>query len=121
MYVPRPHHISLHCGELTHPYFQCSSDSARMMTEPKHVAMIPEMVRFAALLLRSSKELYHEAKHLSLQEKSKIAFELDSDFTEWRSNLPSWLSPGSNALKEPEWVGKQKLVLELRKLLPYLS
>lgn len=75
------------------------------------------MVKFAALLLRASKELYHEAKHLTMVEKSKIAFELDASFTDWRSDLPPFLSPNSNSLKEPEWVGKQKLVLELRKSL----
>jgi hypothetical protein len=83
--------------------------------EAEHVAIIPVMVDFAALLLRASKEIYLEAKHLSLKEKSQIAFNLDACFTSWRNNLPSWLSPGSNPLKEPEWVGKQKLVLELRK------
>jgi hypothetical protein len=81
------------------------------------VAIIPEMVKFAALLLRASKEVYYEAKHLSMLEKSKIAFDLDLCFTEWRNSLPSWFSRSSNALKEPEWVGKQKLVLELRKAL----
>lgn len=99
--------------------FKGTSNSAKTDTEAKHVAIIPEMVKFAALLLRASKEIYHEAKHLSMLEKSKIAFDLDSCFTEWRNNLPSWLGPGSNALKEPEWVGKQKLVLELRKPLIY--
>lgn len=84
-------------------------------TEAEHVAIIPEMVKFAALLLRASKEVYHEAKHLSMLEKSKIAFNLDSCFTEWKNNLPSLLRPGTNSLKEPEWVGKQKLVLEIRK------
>lgn len=77
--------------------------------------MIPEMVKFAALLLRASKELYHEAKHLSMLQKSKVAFELDASFTDWKSNLPSWLKSDSNALREPEWVGKQRLVLEIRR------
>lgn len=99
--------------------FQGTSNFSKTSTEAEHVAIIPEMVKFAALLLRASKEVYHEAKHLSLLEKSKIAFDLDSRFTEWRNNLPSWLGPGSNPLKEPEWVGKQKLVLELRKPLIY--
>jgi hypothetical protein len=99
--------------------FKGTSNSAKTNTEAEHVAIIPEMVKFAGLLLRASKEIYYEAKHLSMLEKSKIAFDLDLCFTEWRNNLPSWLSPGSNGLKEPEWVGKQKLVLELRKPLIY--
>ena len=97
--------------------FQGITTSDSSNTESRHVAMITEMVKFAALLLRVSKEVYHEAKHLSMLQKSKVAFELDSCFTDWKNDLPSWLSPDSNALKEPEWVGKQKLVLELRKLL----
>jgi hypothetical protein len=99
------------------------SNSAGTNAEAEHVAIIPEMVSFAALLLRASKEIYHEAKHLSLKEKSQIAFNLDACFTDWRNNLPSWLRPGSssNPLKEPEWVGKQKLVLELRKFSQHWS
>lgn len=73
------------------------------------------MVKFAGLLLRASKEVYHEAKHLSMLQRSEVAFELDTCFTDWRENLPSWLSFDSSNLREPEWVGKQRLVLELRR------
>jgi hypothetical protein len=73
------------------------------------------MVKFAAILLRASKEIYHEAKHLSLEERSSIASDLDACLTQWKASLPPWLRSDPNLLKEPEWVSKQRIVLELRK------
>ncbi|PVI03964.1 putative C6 transcription factor [Periconia macrospinosa] len=85
-------------------------------TENKNVAMINEMVRFAAILRRISKELYHDAKSLTLPEKSTIAMELDGLLSDWKANLPEWLDFGTLSFREEEWAGKQKLVLHLRYL-----
>ncbi|KAF2993750.1 hypothetical protein E8E13_001152 [Curvularia kusanoi] len=78
--------------------------------------MINEMVRFAAILRRISKELYHDAKGLTLHEKSTIARELDRLLGDWKSNLPEWLDFSKVSFREEEWAGKQKLVLQLRYL-----
>ncbi|KAH6643238.1 putative C6 transcription factor [Boeremia exigua] len=85
-------------------------------SEDRKVAMINEMVRFAAILRRISKELYHDAKGLTLLQKSSIAKELDDLLSDWRSKLPDWLDFGKLSFREEEWAGKQKLVLYLRYL-----
>ena len=85
-------------------------------TEDTSVAMINEMVRFAAILRRISKELYHDAKGLTLREKSIIAKELDGLLNDWKCHLPEWLDFGRLSFREEEWAGKQKLVLHLRYL-----
>ena len=85
-------------------------------SENKTVAMINEMVHFAAILRRISKELYHDAKGLTLLQKSMIAKELDDLLSDWKSNLPEWLDFSRTSFREEEWAGKQKLVLHLRYL-----
>jgi hypothetical protein len=85
-------------------------------TEDTSVAMINEMVRFAAILRRISKELYHDAKGLTLREKSTISKELDGLLSDWKCHLPEWLDFGRLSFREEEWAGKQKLVLHLRYL-----
>lgn len=85
------------------------------------MSMINEMVRFAIVLRKTSKEIYHDSKGLSLLEKSVRALELDEELTSWRRNLPSWLNLDSNAFREPEWASKQKLVLQLSKSIHLFS
>ena len=53
--------------------------------------MINEMVKFAIVLRKTSKEIYHDSKGLTLLEKSVRALELDAELTAWRKALPSWL------------------------------
>ncbi|USP77960.1 hypothetical protein yc1106_05234 [Curvularia clavata] len=85
-------------------------------TEHKSVAMINEMVRFATILRRISKELYHDAKGLTLLEKSVVAMELDELLSNWKAGLPEWLDFGNLSFREEEWAGKVKVVLHLRYL-----
>lgn len=82
----------------------------------KRVAMINEMVHFAAILRRICKESYHDAKGLTLLQKSTIAKELDGLPSGWKSRLPEWLDFTRLLFREEEWAGKQKLVLHLRYL-----
>lgn len=77
------------------------------------MSMINEMVRFAIILRRTSKEIYHDSKGLSLLEKSVRALELDAELLAWRKSLPAWLDLESSSLREPMWASKQKLVLQL--------
>ncbi|KAJ6443673.1 Zn(2)-C6 fungal-type DNA-binding domain-containing protein [Purpureocillium lavendulum] len=84
--------------------------------EPCSFAMINEMVSFAAILRRISKELYHDSKGLSLQQKSTVATELDALLDDWKAQLPAYLDFGQVSFREAEWAAKQKLVLHLRYL-----
>ncbi|KAI9148173.1 putative transcriptional regulatory protein [Paramyrothecium foliicola] len=85
-------------------------------SEDKSVAMVNEMVHFAAILRRISKELYHDTKNLSLPEKSMLAKELDSLLNSWKSRLPKWLDFSGVSFREEESATKQKIVLHLRYL-----
>lgn len=82
--------------------------------EGRRIAIINEMVHFAAILRRISKELYHDAKGLTMLQKSAVAKELDGLLSGWRAKLPEWLDFGNSSFRDQEWAGKQKLVLHLR-------
>ncbi|KAG9498035.1 hypothetical protein J7337_010918 [Fusarium musae] len=79
-------------------------------------AMINEMVHFAAVLRRLSKELYYDSKGLTLLQKSAVAKELDRLLDDWKAKLPTYLDFTAVSFREQEWAAKQKLVLHLRYL-----
>ncbi|ENH74716.1 Activator of stress proteins 1 [Fusarium oxysporum f. sp. cubense race 1] len=79
-------------------------------------AMINEMVHFAAVLRRISKELYYDSKGLTLLQKSAVAKELDRLLNDWKAKLPTYLDFTAVSFREQEWAAKQKLVLHLRYL-----
>jgi hypothetical protein len=85
-------------------------------SENNSVAMINEMVTFAAILRRVSKELYHDSKGLTLQEKSIVAKELDKLLDEWKDKLPEYLNFEQLNFRGEEGIEKQKVVLHLRYL-----
>ncbi|KAH7074057.1 fungal-specific transcription factor domain-containing protein [Paraphoma chrysanthemicola] len=85
-------------------------------TENRSVAMTNEMVHFAAVLRRVSKELYHNSKGLTLSQKYTVSHELDLLLDDWKARLPEWLDFERVSFREEEWSGKQKLVLHLRYL-----
>ncbi|KAJ4983009.1 C6 transcription factor, partial [Stagonosporopsis vannaccii] len=109
----KPHNYQVPLPLIEHQVVD-ASDATK--SEHKRVAMINEMVNFAAILRRISKELYHDAKGLTLLQKSMIAKELDGLLRDWKSKLPEWLDFGRTSFREEEWAGKQKLVLHLRYL-----
>ena len=84
--------------------------------ENRSFAMINEMVNFAAILRRISKELYHDSKGLSLAQKSSVAGELDTLLGDWKARLPEYLDLSGVSFREDEWAAKQKVVLHLRYL-----
>jgi hypothetical protein len=84
--------------------------------ENSSFGMINEMVHFAAVLRRISKELYHDSKGLTLLQKSAVAKELDTLLDAWKSRLPEYLDFDKVSFREDEWAAKQKLVLHLRYL-----
>jgi len=104
--------ISIISGIMTH-FGPQNQDPKPLECEEQDVAMINEMVKFAAILRQVSKEIYHDSKGLSLLEKSAKALELDSSLESWRRDLPEWLNLDTVSFREPEWASKQKLVLQL--------
>lgn len=52
---------------------------------------------------------------LDLEPKSEIAMKIDRNLQAWKANLPQWLNPNHVSLKEPEWMSKQRLALNIRK------
>jgi hypothetical protein len=101
---------------LPHIKSQNAGDPTVTELENSSVAMINEMVHFAAVLRRISKELYHDSKGLTLLQKSAVAKELDTLLDDWKSRLPESLDFGQISFREEEWAAKQKLVLHLRYL-----
>ncbi|KAG8410368.1 hypothetical protein J3459_017180 [Metarhizium acridum] len=95
---------------------QVSTVSNKPELENCSVAMINEMVHFAAILRRISKELYHDSKGLTLLQKSAVAKELDALLDDWKNRLPEYLDFSRVSFREAEWAAKQKLVLHLRYL-----
>lgn len=83
-------------------------------TEDPSIAIINEMVRYAAIMRRASKDIYHDAKNRTLVEKARVALAIDDSLEEWKRGLPEWLQLDAVSLRESEWSGKQKLVLQLR-------
>lgn len=84
--------------------------------EQKQVAMVNEMVSFAAILRRVSRKLYHDSKNLTLLQKSVVATDLEVSLDAWKDQLPEWLQFDKTSLDNDEWATKQKLVLQLRYL-----
>lgn len=78
--------------------------------------MVNEMVHFAAVLRRISKEIYHDSKGLTMLQKSSVALELDALLDDWKARLPEWLDFDRISFREKEWAAKQKVVLHLRYL-----
>ncbi|KAK5000131.1 hypothetical protein LTR66_000956 [Elasticomyces elasticus] len=92
------------------------SGAATSEDEDYGVAMVTEMVHFAVLLRRISKEIYHNPKGLTMPQKSSVAIELDALLIAWKSKLPEGLNFDVVSFREAEWAAKQKLVLHLRYL-----
>ncbi|KAI3572751.1 fungal-specific transcription factor domain-containing protein [Fusarium oxysporum f. sp. albedinis] len=102
--------------DLPHIRGQDVSTSNQPDLENCSAAMINEMVHFAAILRRISKELYYDSKGLTLLQKSAVAKELGRLLDDWKARLPSYLDFTTVSFREQEWAAKQKLVLHLRYL-----
>jgi hypothetical protein len=74
--------------------------------------MISAQVSLSAIFLAASANIYSEPK---FEQKSLSARQLDEELTVWKSRLPQWLNPDVLSFKEPEWISKQKLALQIRK------
>lgn len=74
------------------------------------------MVSFAKILQVASEELYHPLRRKSLFQMSETAIELDDALLRWKRDLPPILNIDKASLRDPEWPGKQKVVLKLREI-----
>ncbi|KAF4340676.1 activator of stress s 1 [Fusarium beomiforme] len=102
--------------DLPHIKTDDATESIQSDLENCSVAMINEMVHFAAILRRISKELYYDSKGLTISQKSSVAKELDRLLDDWKARIPSYLDFAIVSFREQEWAAKQKLVLHLRYL-----
>lgn len=109
----KPHNYQI---DLPHIIDRASNAENKSHLEPRSVAMINEMVYFAAILRRTSKELYHDTKDLTLSQKAAVATRLDALLDEWKAKLPDYLNFDQSSFLDEEWASKQKLVLHLRYL-----
>jgi hypothetical protein len=109
----KPHNYKIDLPHIRNRSFNAEN---RLELENPSASMINEMVYFAAILRRISKELYHDTKSLTLAQKSAVAQRLDSLLDEWKDRLPDYLNFDRTPFREAEWASKQKLVLQLRYL-----
>lgn len=72
------------------------------------------MVSFSKILQVASEELYHPSPEKSLLQMSGTANELDDALQQWKRDLPPILNLDTSSLRDPEWLTKQKIVLNLR-------
>jgi hypothetical protein len=76
--------------------------------------MISAQVSLSAIFLAASANIY--SSESNFEQKSLSAQQLDEELTVWKSRLPQWLNPDVLSFTEPEWISKQKLALQIRKI-----
>ncbi|KAL2844756.1 hypothetical protein BJY01DRAFT_263824 [Aspergillus pseudoustus] len=94
-------------------------------------AIIPWMVDFAQIIRKVSVQIYH--RRMPLAEKLDVALAIEAELDGWMASLPGWLRPefvdggttgesngehskdgGRNALRDPKWARRQRVVLGIR-------
>ncbi|KAL2868176.1 uncharacterized protein BJX67DRAFT_387510 [Aspergillus lucknowensis] len=91
-------------------------------------AIIPWMVDFAQITRKVSVQIYH--RRTSLAEKLDVARAIEAELDGWVARLPGWIRPdvvvagdreeesrcggGRNALRDPKWARRQRVVLGIR-------
>lgn len=81
-------------------------------------SIIPYMVDFGRIVRKVS--LFYTEKSVFRAEHMEVANQLELELEAWLAKLPSWISPISlqeqsqDALREPEWCHRHRLVLEIR-------
>ncbi|KAL3476845.1 hypothetical protein BJX99DRAFT_270197 [Aspergillus californicus] len=83
-------------------------------------AIIPWMVDFARITRKVSVQIYH--RRLTLSEKLSLALAIEAEMDAWIMQLPDHIRPdfvtgesvGRNALRDPKWARRQRVVLGIR-------
>ncbi|KAJ5124501.1 uncharacterized protein N7515_008326 [Penicillium bovifimosum] len=82
-------------------------------------AIIPWMIDFSQIIRRVSIQIYHS--RISLQEKLQLALQIEMEMDRWVARLPERIRPdiaghsqSRNALRDPKWARRQRLVLGIR-------
>ena len=76
--------------------------------------MISAQVSLSAIFLAALANIY--SSESNFEQKSPSARQLDEELTVWKSRLPQWLNPDILSFTKPEWISKQKLALQIRKI-----
>ncbi|KAE8396212.1 fungal-specific transcription factor domain-containing protein [Aspergillus alliaceus] len=86
-------------------------------------AIIPWMVDFAQIIRKVSVQIYHS--RITLQDKLQIALQIEGELDRWMLRLPERIKPdvlrqrgSGNALRDPKWARRQRLVLGIREPSP---
>lgn len=89
-------------------------------SRPTPTVIIEPMISFAEILRIASDELYHTAEQRSPLEISEAVWHLDGLLDDWKRSLPKCLDLNTTSIREPEWISKQKIVLNLREFRVHL-
>lgn len=76
--------------------------------------IIQLMVPLAHILKQLAEDVYRDQRNSDLSGASIKSLELDRRLERWKADLPSCWHLKQQSLTEPEWMTKQKIVLELR-------
>jgi hypothetical protein len=82
--------------------------------EPSQTSIIPAQVSLSAIHRSASRNIY--SSEVNYEQISQSARQLDEELTVWKATLPRWLNPDVVSFKEPEWMSKQKLALQIGKI-----
>ena len=91
-----------------------SSTTNSSSCEPSQTSIIPAQVSLSAIHRSASRNIY--SSEANCEQLPQSARQLDEELTVWKATLPRWLNPDVVSFKEPEWVGKQKLALQIGKI-----
>lgn len=72
------------------------------------------MVPLAHILKQLAEDVYRDQRNSDMSAASIKSLELDGRLERWKTELPSSWDLKHQSLTEPEWMTKQKIVLELR-------
>jgi hypothetical protein len=88
-------------------------DSSSSNHEPLQTCIISAQVLLSLIFRAASENIY--SSELNFERKALSARQLDEELATWKLSLPQWLNPDVLSFREPEWINKQKLTLQLRK------
>ena len=76
------------------------------------------MTELGFILKKTTQQIYCPTTTVSLEERSKIALELDEELVKWKSQLYPVIDLEGTSLTEREALTKKKMIIKLRKSCP---